>query len=410
MGSGRSTPQGRAIAARTRVLAHGLARARVAYWEALLLRPQLAKPVVDALAADLDLSGWWPRLRALCALGRRWVKTRRVGDRRNYLEASTRLAQHLATVDRACGAADAVAEAIGLWAARDLPSDHGFHDHQIYPARTRSLAWRFYWSSVEQARDERRRLRNEIVVANEGLVVHLCGKWSPWAVGHLSREDLHQVAREGLHRAADLYQHDREPPRAFSTYAAWWVQHHVWREHSRRRGDIVAPVAVQHLARKLSPLVDQHGTSVAVLHGVLVEQQRARGKGKVPSLAAVRSAIDYMGLRVDSLHQRVGRLEGQGLTLADVIPDDALSAEEQMDADRAEAQMARIDPERVRERLLGGLERLPAEAREIVLLRHGFQGPALSVAEIAKRRGQERHEVEALERQGLEWLRGAVMA
>jgi hypothetical protein len=78
MGRGRSTPAGQAIAARTRVLSHALSRARVAYWEALLLRPRLAVVILDAIALDvgteskrIDTSGWrlalawpsgWPRL------------------------------------------------------------------------------------------------------------------------------------------------------------------------------------------------------------------------------------------------------------------------------------------------------------------------------------------------------------
>lgn len=411
MGRGRSTPQGLAIAARTRVLSHGLARARVAYWESLLLRPQLAAPVLDALAQDVDLHGWSRRLALLRAYGRRWVETRRVGDRQRYLDGCTRVAEHLAKVDRACHAANAVADAIGLWSSRQLPEGHGWHDHRIYPARTESAAWQFYWGTVKAARRERERLRNAIVLANEGLVVHFCGKWSPWAVGHLSREDLHQVAREGLFRAADLYEHDREPPRAFSTYAAWWLQHHVWREHSRRRGDIVAPIAVQQLAHKLGPLVEQHGLEVDQLCRLLAEERDRRGRGKVASARDVAQAIDYMGLRVDSLQQRVGRMDGQGLTLADVIADESLSAEEQIDADRAMAEMDAIDPARVRDRLMAGLDRLPAEVREVLVLRHGFKGGrALTVAEIAARRGRERHEIEAMERQGLEYMRGAMTA
>jgi RNA polymerase sigma factor (sigma-70 family) len=392
------------------VLSHALARARVSYWESLLLRPQLVGPILDAISLDVDLGGWASRLTRLRAYGRRWLMTRRVDDRRRYLDGCTRVAEWLAGRDRACEAANAVVDAIAQWSGRRLPEGHGWHGHRLYPARTTSAAWKFYWGTVQAARRERERLRNEVITINEGLVIHFCGKWAPWAVGHLSREDLHQVAREGLFRAADLYEHDREPPRAFSTYAAWWLQHHVWREHSRRRGDIVAPIAIQQLALKLAPLVEQHGPDVATLCALLAQERSRKGRGKAATTRAIQQALDYMGLHVDSLQQRVGRMDGQGLTLADVIPDDALSLDEQMDADRQAAALDQIDPERVRARLLAGLDRLPQEAREVVMLRHGFRGPALSVAEIAARRGRERTEIEALERQGLEYLRGAVTA
>lgn len=406
MGRGRSTPQGMAIAARTRVLSHGLARARVAYWEALLLRPRLAVVILDAIALDvgteskrIDTSGWARRIRMLHAYGRRWIQSRRVTDRRRYLEACTRVAEWLAKADRACEAANAVMDALALWSGRRLPAGHHWQGQRIYPARTTSRAWRFYWSTVTAARRERERLRNEIITINEGLVIHFCGKWAPWAVGHLSREDLHQVAREGLHRAADLYEHDREPPRAFSTYAAWWLQHHVWREHSRRRGDIVAPIAVQQLALKIGPIVEQSGPDVALIHEYLRAEQARRGRGKIAKPDAIKQALDYMGTRAVSLQDRVGRaMDGQGLTLADVIPDDEPLADEQIDAGRVMA------------RLFHGLDRLPQEQREVVAMRYGLDGPELSVAEIAIRRGRRREEIAALERQGLDYLRGACSA
>jgi RNA polymerase sigma factor (sigma-70 family) len=397
MGRGRSTPQGMAIAARTRVLSHALSRARVAYWESLLVRPQLVGPILDAIALDVDLGGWGRRLSCLRGYARRWIATRRVGDRRRYLEACTRVAEWLATRDRACGAANAITDALALWSGRRLPRDHHWHGHRLYPARTQSGAWRAYWGWVTTARRERERLRNEIVTLNEGLVIHFCSKWAPWAVGHLSREDLHQVAREGLFRAADLYEHDRQPPRAFSTYAAWWLQHHVWREHSRRRGDIVAPIATQQLALKISPIVAEHGPDVAIIHAALVAERERKQKGKIATPEAIRQALEYMGTRAVSLQDRVGRTsDGQGLTLADVIPDDALPQDEQIDAARVMA------------RLLASIDRLPAEQREVVALRYGLDGPEMTVAEIATQRGRRRDEIAALERLGLDYLRGAV--
>lgn len=409
-----STPQGRAIAAKTRVLSHHLARARVAYWEALLLRPQLAGPVLDAVRQDVDLGGWSRRISLLVRYGRRWIRTRRVGDRDRYFVACTRIAEHLAATDRACEAADAVMDVIGMWSGRELPIGHPWRGRGIYPARVNSRAWRAYWRWIESARRERERLRNEIVVVNEGLVIHFCGKWAPWAVGHLSREDLHQVAREGLFRAADLYQHDRKPARAFSTYAAWWVRHHVWREHARRRGDIVAPIATQQLALKIAPVIERLGNDVAVIHEALERARAERGRGKSVSRAAIVQALEYMGSRVVSLQDPCGRAhDGHGLTLADVIPDDGLTQDEQIDADRVAAELSRfdrVDPERVRQRLLAGLERLPAECREVVLARNGWHGRAKSAAQIAADMGRAPAEIEALESQGLAMMREAMMA
>lgn len=395
----RSTPRGQAIGAQTRVLAQRLARSRVSYWQALLARPQLAGPIVSAVRDDVETEGWDRRLSCLIGFGAASIATRRKADRERYRRACERAAQWLAGLDRDCGAANAVHLGIALWSARALPDDHRWRGHRIYPARTRSKAWRRYWTRATDARRLRERLRNEIITLNEGLVIHQVNKWAAWAAeGHLSREDLQQAAREGLFRAADLYEADRQPPRAFSTYAAWWIRHHVFRLHQQQRSDVRAPIGVQALALDLSAILEEHDTrDPERLQVLLVASWRRRGKGatkRPPTTDAISQALEYMGGRQVSMDSPVGH-EGTGerRTLADMLPDPSPGADEL------------IDRERVLARMLGALQSLDHRDRGLLEERFGFDGDERTAAELARHHGTNRRAVEDQEHRALADLR-----
>lgn len=394
----RPTARGQAIGAQTRVFAKNLGRARVRYWQALLARPQLAGPIVEAIRADVDTDGWSRKLSVLVGFGEAWRSTRRAAERDRYLRAVERAAEWLSTIDRDCRAANACHLGIGLWASRTLPDGHRWRGAKVRRARVRSRAWRHYWARATEARRDREHWRNSIVVANEGLAISQVAKWAPWAEGHLSREDLQQAAREGLHRAADLFDPDRGF--AFSTYAANWIRHAVFRLHQQQRSDIRAPSAVQALALDLAPILEVNDTrDPEELLALLAADWKRRGKGKTkgpPSVEAVSGALEYLGMREVSFDAPIGH-DPEARTLADLLPSEMEPVDEM------------IDRERVLARMLAALEQLPPEDRGLLEQRYGLMGPEQTSAQLARARARRRQEIEAQERRALGALRSRLV-
>lgn len=399
MTRGKTTAKGARIGALTHAYALRLTTAREHYWRALLARPQLAAPIVHAVRLDVETDGWDRRLACLEGFARAMVATRRKAEAGRYEAACGRAARWLAKQDRGCEAANACHEGIALWAGRRLPGDHRWSEHRIYPARVQSQAWRHYWQGVDQARSKREDLRNKIVTTNEGLVIMLVTKWVPWAVGHLTREDCQQAGREGLFRAADLF----EPERGFkfSTYASQWVRHHVFRLFQLQRSDVKAPIGIQQLALAIAPAVE-FGESEperlqAMLRAKIAGRTKAGKKPKnPPSIDAITAALEYLGIRQVSMDATVTRtLDGRGLTLAEVV------------ADPSPPQDERLDYDRVIHRLLAAVQDLDPRDRRVVESRYGLRdGPEMSAAQVAAQLGRAREEIEAVERGVLLQLRG----
>lgn len=424
MTRGKTTPRGEAIAVRTRVLAQALGQARVDYWAALLARPQLAAPIVHAVRLDVETGGWERRLGRLVAHARTLVRTRRRGDEIRYAKACRRAAEWLAGQDRGCDVANGITNAIALWAGRRLPGEHRWAGHRLYPARTQSQRWRQYWHAVDHGRHERERLRNEIVVVNEGLVITLCNRWIPWAEGHLSREDIQQAGREGLFRAADLF----EPERGFrfSTYAGQWIRHRVFRLHQEGRSDVKAPTGVQMVALAISDLAERGERDPATIRAALrrraaekreaairlartpaaqAKLRAARAK-EPPTEDAIASALEYLASRTISMDARLGRSEeGRPQTLADLLPDASPLADEVIDLCRLEERLAAVDQERVTARLLQAVAGLDPRDRDLVRARY-YRGRTLH--SLAGERGTSARDLERHEQTILDRLRADV--
>lgn len=100
---------------------------------------------------------------------------------------------------------------------------------------------------------EQKRLRDEIIYRNLGLVIWIAKRY----LGHgLPLEDLVQAGVLGLQEGA-IPKFDLERDVAFSTYATWWIKHAVAREISDRRLDRPArvPVHAQERWNKLRKLI-----------------------------------------------------------------------------------------------------------------------------------------------------------
>lgn len=405
----RSTAAGRAIATRTRELARELAGARVRYWASILARPQLCGPIVWAVKLEVETGGWDQRLAVLVRLARRKVETRRVGDAQRYERACLRAAEWLAQQDLDCRVANACVDTIALWSGRRLPEAHRWAGERLYPARTYSLTWRRYWQGVEHGRRHREKLRNAIVVMNEGLVIHYVQSRGQWMIrdgengrSNLDRQDLQQHAREGLMTAANRFDPERRDPKTgrpiqFSTYATWWMRHHVDRAYQQGAAQVRLPLATQVAVYKLGRLLDRWPE--------MPPEELAR-RAKL-SVDKTLDALGYLGWHVSSLDAPVGWHEGRALTLADVTADQGYEGNERNGFALRPAPWLdeQLDQDRIAVRLLALLEGLDPEAQEIVRDTMGFDGEPQTLAQIARRRQMPRERVEQIHHRALANLR-----
>lgn len=94
--------------------------------------------------------------------------------------------------------------------------------------------------------EDRRATRNRIVEANLLLVVYYI-RSRGWA-GEAHLDDLVQAGNIGLLRAAELFDPAREIK--FSTYAMWWIKHHVDHERDASRQPIAIPIYLRPLVAR----------------------------------------------------------------------------------------------------------------------------------------------------------------
>lgn len=423
----RSTPNGRAIAARTRELARALAEARVRYWASLLARPQLCAPIVWAVKLEVETGGWDQRLAVLVRLARRKVETRRVADAQRYERACLRAAEWLSLQDLDCKVANACTDAIALWSGRRLPPGHRWAGERICPPRTYSQTWRRYWQGVEHGRRERERLRNAIVTLNEGLVIHYVQSRGQWMIrdgengrSSLDRSDLQQHAREGLMVAANRYDPEKKAPRTggliqFSTYATWWMRHHVDRAYQQGAAQIRVPLATQVLAYKVSRLLDRWPDAGPEQLAMRLWSSRKNAtpwpqlepKVRAREVERAAEALTCIGWHYASLDAPMGHQEGRALTFADMTPDQAVHGDERRGFSRVPAAWLdeQLDQDRVLVRMLAMLDGLDPEARDVVGAAFGFDGEPQTLAQIARRRQIPRERVEQIHHRALATMR-----
>lgn len=88
--------------------------------------------------------------------------------------------------------------------------------------------------------------RNEVIVANMGLVYVIAGQWRK-RMGSLTIDDLLQEGSIGLGEAFDRYDASRCQ---FSTYATWWIRQKILAAIADQSMTIKTPASVQAFIRK----------------------------------------------------------------------------------------------------------------------------------------------------------------
>lgn len=102
-------------------------------------------------------------------------------------------------------------------------------------------------------------LREKIVSSNLRLVVHMMKQFHKEG-RHMHRLDLIQEGNIGLMRAVERFEVDRGY--RFSTYAMWWIRHHIQRGLAEKNRDVRLPVHIVEAMNKI---------------GVFVQKRKAQG-------------------------------------------------------------------------------------------------------------------------------------
>ncbi|RMH39896.1 MAG: sigma-70 family RNA polymerase sigma factor, partial [Deltaproteobacteria bacterium] len=340
-----------------RHLAREIERRDIAAWEALLSY----RPHVRGLLAELerrlgDASPSFAALRRADTLAR---KSRGRAPRARYDRAVQQVAALLRHADRDREAFDALVAGVDRLAARRR--DRGFAA---------------YAERVRRARAAADAARREFVERNLRLVVTMARKFA--ASGAMPLPDLIQEGNIGLIKAVDRF--DYRKGFRFSTYACWWIRHHIGRAIADKSRAVRRPVHVLDTAHRLAR----------------VSQELRLQLGRDPTVDEIADAAGETPQRVRDTWQRVA---GAEVSLDEPVGEDGtrtrlelLPDEDARDPDATVAERERAAA--LRERLRG----LSAQEADIVRRRFGFDGGReYTLQEIANDYGLSRERIRQIE-------------
>jgi len=223
-----------------------------------------------------------------------------------------------------------------------------------------------------------RAARERLITSNLRLVVYVAKRFRGTGVQLV---DLVQEGTLGLIRAVDGF--DWRRGCRFSTYATWWIRQAVQRGIQRAGATIRLPANVVHELRELR----------AVELRLLVQLQRQPSDEELAAAA---------GVSLPRLRELRHLAAGQTVSLDDENGDSGTLVETVPSATALEDEVARrVLAAQVRR----ALRRLPAEEREVIRLRFGFDGrPGRPVSAVASELGVSRDRVRKLERLALRRL------
>ena len=250
--------------------------------------------------------------------------------------------------------------------------------------------YRAMWDNVPLAAGEREELERQmhagerakqrLTEANLRLVVYGV---KPYRNRGVSLQDLIQEGNEGLLKAAERYEPDRNCQ--FSTYAMYWIRQAAGRAVAEQTGAIRVPVHTVENIRKVNLAARE----------LRLELDREPDDGEIArrlnvTAEWVRKTRSYDRNTV-SLDAPVGEDEGVGI--GDLIP----AGEEDSPVRTAEArELHRL--------LLEVLDTLPAQEKQVIRLRYGIGCDPHQLDETAERMDLTREEVKGIEAKALRKL------
>ena len=233
------------------------------------------------------------------------------------------------------------------------------------------------------------RARDRFVAANLRLAVSYISKHCHRIAKDHSIDDLVQAANIGLIRAVEKF----DPARGyrFSTYAYWWIRQSVNHYADTQSRTIAIPGShSQHLSklagirRRLSLELNRDPTSTEL----------------ASELGVSMKVFEQLLINAKSIGSLDATIADDGGTLADVIPSDAPSFEEQQEQQAEDEQ---------RERLLQSIAQLPKLHQRVLRGLYGLDGEALQLRQLAKAEGLSVSELQAVVQSAQDQLKTAVV-
>ena len=243
-----------------------------------------------------------------------------------------------------------------------------------------------YLDTVRRQAEAYRNARNHFLCANLRLVVTIAGRFgNQW----MSLADRVQEGNLGLVKAVERF--DPERGTRFSTYAVWWIRHHITQALVNRGRKIRIPANLHRLFMKARKAIPQLS---AELGREPTDAEVAERIGTtIDKLVDARRA---MQLRAVGLDQPAGDSEERTVAEVLAVPDD-------VDLDGA------MDDERHVSLALSAFEELDDKAQDILRHRFGLDGhDKWTLRKLGERYDVSRERIRQLQNRALRRLRAAV--
>lgn len=345
-------------------LARDIERREVDAWAAVLsFRPLLSTVlpwIAEAIGDGAPSFGWLERADSL-------ARQRKTAEAREaYARRGRTVAAKLRALDRDRMALDALVPRIeSLVAGR---RDAG------------SRAW------VRRIGEQLRAaaaLREQFIECNLRLVVTVARKF---AHGSLPLSDLIQEGNIGLIKAVNRFDYRRGF--RFSTYACWWIRHHVGRAVADKSRTVRRPVHVIDTAQKV-------GRTRYDLWQQL---------GREPTIEELAESLD---VSVDKIRNTWLRVYGADVSLDEPVFDDAsVTRLEMTAAPDDESPLEEVDRKAREDGLRRALATLSPQDAQVLRRRFGFEGGReWTLQEIANDYGLSRERIRQIEVRAMDRLR-----
>jgi RNA polymerase primary sigma factor len=245
---------------------------------------------------------------------------------------------------------------------------------------------RAFLARIDAARAAQTRMKSRFVASNLRLVVRLSRAYDS---GMLDKADLIQEGNIGLMRAVERFDHRRGL--RFSTYASWWIRHHLNRAVADKGRLVRVPVHATDTHRR----VKQAQRKYLTLHGVAPSVAELASSTGLPH-EAIEQALQTANAAPRSLDRP---LHGDSeRTLHDVLGDP-----EQINA---ESDIIQSDRARV---LNESLRVLTSFEAAVLRFRYGLDGDeALTLREVGEKYNLSRERIRQVQEVALAKLRNAL--
>ena len=245
---------------------------------------------------------------------------------------------------------------------------------------------RAFLSRLDVARAAQMRAKSRFVASNLRLVVRLSRAYDS---GMLDKADLIQEGSIGLMRAVERFDHRRGL--RFSTYASWWIRHHLNRAVADKGRLVRVPVHAADTHRR----VKQAQRKFLTLHGV------APSVGELANSTGLPDEVIEQALQTANTAPRSLDRPLQGDT--DRTLHDVLGDPEQLDA---EDDIIQTDRARA---LSDSLRVLTTFEAAVLRFRYGLDGDeALTLREVGEKYNLSRERIRQVQEAALAKLRNAL--